>query len=250
MALVPLPAVHRDTHSSISAHSPIPCPRGSAGMGHRHLSEQPVQCLTVLIAKDLVLRSDLNLPAFSLRPFPLVLSHSPSYRVCSLFLQPLQILKRVLSTQLHHHISAPCCEHGHHQLHPFGQMLIINNHAVHPPLHDLAVCTHLGPRSPPGPPALQHCDHGVPLRPPHSHGSAAQTNSPNPRMSLRGHPCMFTVGEGGGSKHSSPVPHPGALPPPWEMQAGAVSGAAQLQVPLVGTSPKPLWGSSELGALG
>jgi len=40
--LFALPAVHRDTHSSSSAHSPIPCPWLSAGMGHHHLSGHPV----------------------------------------------------------------------------------------------------------------------------------------------------------------------------------------------------------------
>ena len=36
------PAVHRDTHSSISAQSPPAGPWVSAGMGHCHLSGHPV----------------------------------------------------------------------------------------------------------------------------------------------------------------------------------------------------------------
>ena len=79
---VPHPAVHRDTHSSISAQNPIPVLGGSLGMGHHHLCGQPVLCHTALIAKDFALISNINLPSFSLKPFPLVLSHRPCYRVC------------------------------------------------------------------------------------------------------------------------------------------------------------------------
>jgi len=69
---VPLPAVHRDIHSSIRAQSPVQlCPWLSAGMGHHHLSGQPVQCLTALIVENFFLISNLHFLSFSLKPFPL-----------------------------------------------------------------------------------------------------------------------------------------------------------------------------------
>ena len=68
--VVPLPAVSRDTHSSSSAQSSAwlwVC----AGMGHCHLSGHPVG-LAALSINNFFLRSSLNLPSFSLKPFPLV----------------------------------------------------------------------------------------------------------------------------------------------------------------------------------
>lgn len=72
--------------------------------------------------------------------------------------------------------------------------------------------------------------------------SSAQTDYFNPRMSLRGHLFMFTVGEGGRGKHSSSVPHSGrssptapAAPAPWERGLEAVPGSAHpVQVQPVG----------------
>ena len=75
-------AMHGDTHSSISLRAP-PLTL-SAGMGHHHLSGQPVQCLTALIAKNFFLIPSANLPSFSWKPFPLVLSNRPCWRVCPL----------------------------------------------------------------------------------------------------------------------------------------------------------------------
>ena len=43
-------------------------------MGHHHLSGHPVQCLTALSVNNFFLISNLNLPSFSLKPLPLVLS--------------------------------------------------------------------------------------------------------------------------------------------------------------------------------
>ena len=44
------------------------------GWGIHSLLGQPVQCVTTLWGKNFFLRSNLNLPYLSLKPFPLVLS--------------------------------------------------------------------------------------------------------------------------------------------------------------------------------
>lgn len=55
--------------------------------------------------------------------------------------------------------------------------------------------------------------------------SSAQTDYFNPSMSLRGHPFMFTVGEGGRGKHSSLVPHQGGSSPTAAGSPGALGKA-------------------------
>ena len=77
--LIPLPAVNEDTHSSISAQSPSRL-WVSAGMGHHHLSLQP-HCSSLPSVYELLPYIHLNLSSFRLKPFPLVLSHRPCYRV-------------------------------------------------------------------------------------------------------------------------------------------------------------------------
>jgi len=73
--VVQLPAMNRDAPSSISAHSPVQpnlqCLQGrgtTTSLGNLH------QCLTALSVKNFFLIFNLNLSAFSSKPFPLVLS--------------------------------------------------------------------------------------------------------------------------------------------------------------------------------
>lgn len=70
--------------------------------------------------------------------------------------------------------------------------------------------------------------------------SSAQTDYFNPSMSLRGHPFMFTVGEGGRCKHSSLVPQPGGSSPTASGSPGALGKAAghgaQLCLPRAGAA--------------
>jgi len=58
--LVPLPAMHRDSHSSISAQSPARL-WVSAGMGHCHLLGYAVRCLTALSMNVFLIFTLLNL---------------------------------------------------------------------------------------------------------------------------------------------------------------------------------------------
>ena len=78
----------RDTHSSISAQSPSSS--GHPQMGHHHPSGQPVQCHIALTVKNFFLISNLNIPSFSWKPLPLVLSQETPLRSLSpSFLQPV-----------------------------------------------------------------------------------------------------------------------------------------------------------------
>ena len=73
------PPLNRDTHSSISAQSPVQPDLGCLqGWGTTTSLYNLCHCLTTLYGKNFFLISNLNLPSFSLKPFPLVLSHSPS----------------------------------------------------------------------------------------------------------------------------------------------------------------------------
>ena len=75
--LVQLPALNRDTCSSIRCSEP--CPQSLTlnvskdGASTTSLSKL-FHCFTTLIAKNFLLTSNLNLPSFSLKPFPLLLS--------------------------------------------------------------------------------------------------------------------------------------------------------------------------------
>ena len=63
-------------------------------MGHHCLSGQPVPLPHHACLKSSFLISNQNLLSFGLKPFPLVLSHGPCYRVCPLLSHtPLQILE-------------------------------------------------------------------------------------------------------------------------------------------------------------
>ena len=104
--VVPLPAVHRDTHSSISAHSPVLWLWLSAEMGHHHLSGHPVQCFTAL-CENFFLVSNLSLLPLSLNPFPPYPFTTDTAKESILsFSQPYQMLTGC--SQLSPEPSAPC----------------------------------------------------------------------------------------------------------------------------------------------
>jgi len=67
------PAVHRDTHSSISAHSPVQ-PELGCLQGWGTTTSLCNLCLTALMVKNFFNISSLNHLSFSLKPFPFVLS--------------------------------------------------------------------------------------------------------------------------------------------------------------------------------
>ena len=52
------------------------------GWSIHNLLGQPVQCVTTLWVKNFLLRSNLNLPCLSLKPFPLVLSLVRNHLFC------------------------------------------------------------------------------------------------------------------------------------------------------------------------
>jgi len=80
--LIPLPAVHRDTHSSLRCSEPVQPDLGCLqGWGTATYLGNLCQCLTTLIVKNVFLRSNLNLLSFGLKPFPLVPSQQPPLKI-------------------------------------------------------------------------------------------------------------------------------------------------------------------------
>ena len=81
---------HRPNPCSSQGHPQLhqvlrspPRPWVPAGPGHHQLSGQPMQCLANLLANNTSLISSLNLPFFSLTPFPLgVLQQTRCLSVC------------------------------------------------------------------------------------------------------------------------------------------------------------------------
>lgn len=71
--LIPLPALSRFTHSSISAQSPVQPDHGCV-QGWGTSTFLGLQCLTSVSVNNFFLIPSINLPSLSLKPFPLVLS--------------------------------------------------------------------------------------------------------------------------------------------------------------------------------
>ena len=88
--VIPLPAANRDTYSSIRCSEPLQPDRGCLqGQGSTTSLRNLFQHLTTMTVKTFFLISNLNLPSFSLKPLPLVLSQQTLLKSLSpCFLQP------------------------------------------------------------------------------------------------------------------------------------------------------------------
>ena len=86
---VQLPALSTDTHSSVSAQSPPSLTSGACRDGHQCILGQPVPLPHCPYCKKFFLTPNLNLPSFSLKPFPPFLPPQTLLKSPPPFLQPL-----------------------------------------------------------------------------------------------------------------------------------------------------------------
>lgn len=82
---VPIPCSEEGPPQLHQCSKPHPLSVGVCRDGQQHLSGQPVQCLTALSVKTLLLMSSLNLLSVSWNPSSLVLSQHPAEQSFSFF---------------------------------------------------------------------------------------------------------------------------------------------------------------------